>query len=77
MQDEDLRAYVLDRVDAKWQYPVGHDIFSQFAGGEAYVCMTEKAINFWHEGKLELSIAHDAETRSWYEHLLQRKPKSA
>jgi hypothetical protein len=76
MQESDLRAYALESGDANWQYPKGRDIFSHFTNGD-YVCLTYKGINFWHEGKLELSIEHDAETQARYESLLQRQPKGA
>lgn len=76
MQELDLRAYVLESSDGNWQYPAGRDILSNLTNGD-YVCLTYKGINFWHEGKLELSIAHDARTQARYESLLQRKPKGA
>jgi hypothetical protein len=71
MQELEVRAYVLDYVDAKWQYPAGESVFSRTADGDS-VCMTSQAINFWHEGKLS-SCTHNAETQAWYKFLSQRK----
>lgn len=76
MQELDLRAYVLDSMDAKWQYPVGRQLFSVLLGG-AYVCMTDIGINFWHKGQLLLTCEHDQQTRAAYDSLMQRRPASA
>ncbi|HEY2495431.1 MAG TPA: hypothetical protein VGK24_00045 [Candidatus Angelobacter sp.] len=71
MQETELRTFVLDGLDPKWGYPMGRDIISRFANGD-YVCLTYKGINYWKEGKLELSVPHDAETQARYDALLQR-----
>ena len=71
IKPSEVRDYVLNSFPEMWQKPVGEQIFSEFADGRNYVCMTSKAINFWHGGQLTRS-EHTADTKLCYEILLQR-----
>ena len=71
IKPSEVRGYVLNSIPKMWQRPAGEQIFSEFADGRTYVCMTSKAINFWHEGRLTRS-KHTADTKVCYEILLRR-----
>jgi len=71
VQPSEVRGYVLNSFLEMWQKPAGKQIFSEFADGKSYVCMTSKAINFWHEGQLT-SCNYSVDTKARYDLILQR-----
>jgi hypothetical protein len=76
MDDSAVRTYVSSSAETAWGFPIGEQLFSYFVGGD-YVCMTSQGINYWRQGSLAITCAHDEPTLDRYNSLLVSRAAAA